>query len=128
MRLLGIRELLPTFREVLATQPNIIEEYDGHHVSGGPLPENLLRTVQQGPHFFTQKLRNISAGQAAMQRLISAVHIYDRCRDVLQQFSLQNGFSAHVEIAMLREMHKLLADSVDLPADIEFDVAKMSDR
>ena len=118
MRLLDIQELLPTFREVLATQPNIIEEYDRHHVSGGPLPENLLRTVQQGPHFFTQKLRNISAGQAAMQQLISAVHIYDRCRDVLQQFSLQNGLGIQVETAMLREIHKLLTDGVDLPAAI----------
>lgn len=33
-----------------------------HHASGGAPPQNLLQTVEQGPHFFVRKLQSFNAG------------------------------------------------------------------
>lgn len=89
---LDVLELSSTFAEVLATQPQVVGEYARHHASEGLPPDNLIQVVQQGPHFFMQKLQswNVGLGLQSDFDALDATpsELQDYAVKLWQQFSL----------------------------------------
>jgi len=89
---LDVLELPSTFSEVLATQPQVVGEYARHHASEGTPPDNLIQVVQQGPHFFMQKLQSWNVGLGLHSNFdaldASPSELQDHAVRLWQEFSL----------------------------------------